>query len=164
MTRWLRPTHRRGNPDGLSGEGPVEHLKNALTILVASQELGEKDAMDATDVSAVIARIRKAVSLLEHQRVNTPLSRHPHRRSIRRSNPALAILGNPRVVDADRVLWAKIEYVRPDDPDTEDGSGKDIIRVHEFPDGVDIGWLSDGSVQLSHPSKKLKLWMDDKND
>lgn len=147
--------------DGLTGEGPVEHIKNALTILLASQELGVKDAMDAGDVSAVIARLRKAVSLLEHRRVNIPLSRRRRGRMLHRGNPALAILGNPRVVDADRVLWAKIEYVRPDDPDTEDGSGTDIIRVHEFPDGVDIGWLSDGSVQFSHPSKKLKLWMED---
>jgi hypothetical protein len=156
MAEW----HDRKAPDGLAGEGPVEHLKNAVTIIQANLELGEKDALTADDARAILARIREALRQLEHRRVNIPLSRGRGSRIVRR-NPALAILGNPRVVDADRVLWAKIEYVRPDDPDTEDGSGTDIVRVHEFPDGVDIGWLSDGSVQLSHPSKKLKLWMED---
>lgn len=156
MTQWMR------NPTGLPGEGPNEHVRNALAIIMHFP--GETDDEQGDALAAIAARLGKALDQLEHRRVNTPLSRGTRGRSIRRSNPALAILGNPRVVDADRVLWAKIEYVRPDDPDTEDGSGKDIIRVHEFPDGVDIGWLSDGSVQLSHPSKKLKLWMDDKND
>lgn len=143
--------------DGLSGEGAVEHIKNALTILMASQELGEKDAMDAADVSAVIARLRKAVGMLEHRDVNMPLSRRRRGRMIRRSNPALAILGNPRVEDATVATWAQIEYVRPDDPD-----GSKIVRVHEFPDGFEIGWLSDGSVQLSHP--KHALWTEQDDD
>lgn len=151
-------------------EGPIEHLKNALTMVIHFPLSGSGDPLEqerAEQHDALVAigrRIKTALQQLENSHVYTGLSRRGNRRMVRRRNPALAILGNPRVVDADRVLWAKIEYVRPDDPDTEDGSGTDIVRVHEFPDGVDIGWLSDGSVQLSHPSRKLKLWMDDKND
>jgi len=136
-------------------EGPVEHLKNAAAIIQANLELGEKDALVADDARAVLARIRTALKQLEDRRVNIGLSRHAKRRSVRRGNPALAILGaNPRVEDATIASWAKIEYRRPDDPD-----GKNVIRVHEFRDGFEIGWLSDGTVQLSHP--KHPLWTED---
>jgi hypothetical protein len=144
----------RDNPEHVPEEGPVEHLKNAAAIIQANLELGEKDALVAEDAKAVLARIKTALRQLEDRRVNIPLSRRRHGRSIRRSNPALAILGNPRVEDATLATWAKIEYIRPDDPD-----GERIIRVHEFKDGFEIGWLSDGSVQLSHP--KHPLWMED---
>lgn len=147
-------TQTRDNP-GVPAEGPVEHLKNAAAIIQANLELGEKDALTADDARAVLARVKAALRQLEDRRVNIPLSRGRRSRNVRRSNPALAILGaNPRVEDATIATWAKIEYTRPDDPD-----GKRIIRVHEFKDGFEIGWLSDGSVQLSHP--KHALWMED---
>lgn len=145
----------RKNP-GVPEEGPVEHLKNAAAIIQANLELGENDVLVADDARAVLARIRQALRQLEHRRVNIPLSRRRNSRNVQhRSNPALAILGaNPRVDDATIATWAKIEYMRPDDPD-----GKNIVRVHEFKDGFEIGWLSDGTVQLSHP--KHPLWMED---
>lgn len=147
-------TFRAGNP-GVPEEGPVEHLKNAAAILQANLEIGEKDALVADDARAVLARIKAALRQLEDRRVNIPLSRYGKRRSVRRGNPALAILGaNPRVEDATLATWAKIEYMRPDDPD-----GKNIIRVHEFKDGFEIVWLSDGTVQLAHP--KHPLWTED---
>jgi len=147
-------TQTRDNP-GVPSEGPVEHLKNAAAIIQANLELGEKDALTAEDAHAVLARIRTALRQLEDRRVNIPLSHRSRRGIVRRGNPALAVLGaNPRVEDATLATWAKIEYVRPDDPD-----GKRIIRVHEFKDGFEIGWLSDGSVQLSHP--KHPLWTED---
>jgi hypothetical protein len=140
---------------GVPDEGPIEHLKNAVAILQANLELGEKDALVADDVRAVLARIRTALRQLEDQRVNIALPRRGNRRSVHLRNPALAVLAaNPRVEDATLATWAKIEYRRPDDPD-----GKNVIRVHEFKDGFEIGWLSDGSVQLSHP--KHPLWMED---
>jgi hypothetical protein len=49
-------------------EGPVEHLKNALAILQAHRELGEKDALVADDARAVEARIRIALQQLEPPR------------------------------------------------------------------------------------------------
>jgi len=158
-------TQTRDTNPGVPDEGPIEHLKNAAAIIQANLELGEKDALVADDARAVLARIRKALQQLEGRRVNIPLSRRRNGRNVRhRSNPALAILGlnprvkaNPRIEDATIATWAKIEYVRPDDPD-----GKRIIRVHEFKDGFEIGWLSDGSVQLSHP--KHALWMEDGED
>ena len=139
---------------GTSDEGPVEHLKNAATILQANLALGEKDALTADDARAVLGRIKEALRQLEHRRVNIPLPSQARYGRIRRGNPALAVLGNPRVEDATIASWARIEYVRPDDPD-----GDKIIREHEFPDGFEIGWLSDGSVQLSHP--KHPLWTED---
>ena len=128
-----------------------EHIRNALAILMQRHHVRLVEA----DLLAVEARLRKALVELEDRRVNIPLSRLGNRRNVRHGNPALAILGaNPRVEDATIATWAKIEYTRPDDPD-----GKRIIRVHEFKDGFEIGWLSDGSVQLSHP--KHPLWMED---
>jgi hypothetical protein len=145
----------RNHPGRVPDEGPIEHLKNAAAIIQANLELGEKDALVADDARAVLARIRTALRQLEDRRVNIPLSRRSNRRIVRRRNPALAVLGaNPRVDDATIATWAKIEYMRPDDPD-----GKNVIRVHEFKDGFEIGWLSDGTVQLSHP--KHPLWMED---
>lgn len=142
-------------PNYVPEEGPIEHLKNAAAIIQANLELGDKDALVADDAKAVLARIRTALRQLEDQRVNIDLSRQGNRRSVHRENPALAVLGaNPRVDDATLATWAKIEYMRPDDPD-----GKNVIRVHEFKDGFEIGWLSDGTVQLSHP--KHPLWMED---
>jgi len=141
---------------GVGDEGPVEHLKNAASIIQANLELGEKDALTADDARAVLARIREALRQLEHRRVNIPLPSRSRHGIVRHSNPALAILGNPRVEDATIASWAQIEYVRPDDPD-----GDKIVRVHEFPDGFEIGWLSDGSVQLSHP--KHPLWIEDRD-
>jgi hypothetical protein len=126
-----------------------EHIRNALAILMQRHHVRLVEA----DLLAVEARLRKALAELEDQRVNIPLSRGTRHGSVRRGNPTLAILGNPRVVDADVATWAKIEYHRPDDPD-----GKNVIREHEFPDGFEIGWLSDGSVQLSHP--KHPLWVE----
>lgn len=141
---------------GVPEEGANEHIRNALAILLVHREVGE--AFTRADVDAVEARLRAALRQLEKPRVNTALPRVGHRGSVRRRNPALAILGNPardlRVEDATVATWAKIEYVRPDDPD-----GKRVVRVHEFKDGFEIGWLSDGSVQLSHP--KHPLWMED---
>lgn len=149
---------RKLNMGGVPEEGPVEHLKNAAAIIQANLELGEKDALTADDARAVLARVKTALRQLEDRRVNIPLSRGHRSRNVHRSNPALAILGaNPRVEDATIATWAKIEYMRPDDPD-----GKRIIRVHEFKDGFEIGWLSDGTVQLSHP--KHALWMEDGED
>lgn len=139
-------------------EGPTEHLRNAAAIIQAVLDIGDKDALTADDARAVLARIKRALLQLEDLRVYMGLPRKPNRRSVRRaSNPALAVLGNPRVEDATIATWAKIEYMRPDDPD-----GSDVVRVHEFKDGFEIGWLSDGSVQLRHP--KHPLWMDDEED
>lgn len=146
----------RGNP-GVPDEGPIEHLKNAAAIIQANLELGEKDALVADDARAVLARIKTALQQLEQRgHVYMGLPRRGNRRSVRRGNPALAVLGgNPRVADATLATWAKIEYMRPDDPD-----GTDVVRVHEFRDGFEIAWLDDGSVQLSHP--RHPLWTDDK--
>lgn len=135
-------------------EGPIEHLKNAAAIIQANLELGDKDALVADDAKAVLARIKTALQQLEQRgHVYMGLPRRENRRSVRRGNPALAVL-NPRVADATLATWAKIEYMRPDDPD-----GSDVVRVHEFSDGFEIAWLSDGSVQLSHP--RHPLWTDD---
>jgi len=145
----------RGNPGHVSEEGPAEHLRNALSILRYFP--GEEDLLPSQQgaVLAITRRVEKALQQLVDRRVNIPLSRRSRRGNVHQSNPALAILGaNPRVEDATVATWAKIEYTRPDDPD-----GKRIIRVHEFKDGFEIGWLSDGSVQLSHP--KHALWMED---
>jgi hypothetical protein len=148
-TRTLRNT---SVPD----EGPIEHLKNAAAIIQANLELGDKDALVADDAKAVLARIKTALQQLEqHGHVYMGLPRKGNRRSVRRGNPALAVLGNPHVADATLATWAKIEYMRPDDPD-----GSDVVRVHEFSDGFEIAWLDDGSVQLSHP--RHPLWTDDK--
>lgn len=145
---------RYGNP-GVPDEGPIEHLKNAAAIIQANLELGEKDALVADDAKAVLARIRTALRQLEDKRVDIALPNRRRRGSVRRGNPSLMVLGaNPRVDDATIATWAKIEYRRPDDPD-----GDDVIRVHEFKDGFEIGWLSDGSVQLSHP--RHRLWTED---
>lgn len=144
---------RRPN-SGVPDEGPIEHLKNAAAILQANLEIGDKDALVAEDAKAVLARIKTALQQLERGHVNIGLPRRGNRRTVRRGNPMLAVLGNPRVVDATMATWAKIEYRRPDDPD-----GKRVIRVHEFKDGFEIGWLSDGSVQLSHPGHPL--WTED---
>ncbi len=138
---------------GVPEEGPAEHLKNAAAIIQANLDIGEEDALTAGDARAVLARIKTALQILEKERVNIALPRGANRRIVRRGNPALMVLGNPRVVDAATATWAQIEYVRPDDPD-----GK-VTRVHEFPDGFEIGWLSDGSVQLSHPQHPL--WVED---
>ncbi len=137
---------RRPNA-GVPEEGPREHLRNALAILMSAEQTrymgGREYQLDIKDIAAVAARIRAALEQLEHGTTGL------------RGNPTLAILGaNPRVTDATLATWAKIEYIRPDDPD-----GKDIVRVHEFADGFEIGWLSDGSVQLSHP--KHPLWVED---
>lgn len=148
-------TGRRENPSHVPEEGPVEHLKNAAAIIQANLELGEKDALVAEDAKAVLARIKAALRQLEDKHVDMGLPRRGNRRSVRRGNPSLMVLGaNPRVDDATIATWAKIEYMRPDDPD-----GDDVIRVHEFKDGFEIGWLSDGSVQLSHP--RHRLWTED---
>lgn len=142
---------RRPNA-GVPEERPAEHLRNALAILLAHEYktphgVPMSTRLEPEDVQAVIARIRTALEQIEHG--------HGHVTTRLRGNPTLAILGaNPRVEDATRATWAKIEYIRPDDPD-----GSDIIRVHEFKDGFEIGWLSDGSVQLSHPQHAL--WVED---
>lgn len=158
-SREVRVIERMGkklNP-GVPDEGPIEHLKNAAAIIQANLELGEKDALVADDAKAVLARIKTALQQLEQRgHVYMGLPRRSNRRSVRHSNPALAVLGaNPRVADATLATWAKIEYMRPDDPD-----GSDVVRVHEFKDGFEIGWLSDGTVQLSHP--RHPLWTDDR--
>lgn len=147
---------RRQNP-GVPDEGPIEHLKNAAAIIQANLELGDKDALVADDAKAVLARIKTALRQLEERgHVYMGLPRRGNRRSVRHGNPALMVLGaNPRVADATLATWAKIEYMRPDDPD-----GGDVVRVHEFKDGFEIAWLDDGSVQLSHP--RHPLWTDDK--
>lgn len=147
---------RKRNP-GVPDEGPIEHLKNAAAIIQANLELGDKDALVADDAKAVLARIKTALRQLEERgHVYMGLSRRGNRRSVRHGNPALMVLGaNPRVADATLATWAKIEYMRPDDPD-----GSDVVRVHEFRDGFEIAWLDDGSVQLSHP--RHPLWTDDK--
>jgi len=143
-------TQTRDNA-GVPEEGAVEHLKNAAAILQANLELGEKDALVADDARAVLARIKAALRQLENKRVDIALPNRRRRGSVRRGNPSLMVLGaNPRVTDATLATWAKIEYRRPDDPD-----GEDVIRVHEFKDGFEIGWLDDGSVQLSHPRHPL---------
>ena len=143
------------NMGGVPEEGAVEHLKNAAAIIQANLELGEQDALVADDARAVLARIKAALRQLENKRVDIALPNRRRRGSVRRGNPSLMVLGaNPRVEDATIATWAKIEYRRPDDPD-----GKDVIRVHEFKDGFEIGWLDDGSVQLSHP--RHPLWTED---
>jgi hypothetical protein len=148
-------TGRRENPSYVPDEGPIEHLKNAAAIISANLQLGEKDALVADDARAVLARIKAALRQLEDKRVDMRLPNGRRSGRIRRGNPALMVLGaNPRVADATLATWAKIEYRRPDDPD-----GEDVIRVHEFKDGFEIGWLDDGSVQLSHP--RHPLWTDD---
>lgn len=150
-----RSLGRRRENAGVPDEGPIEHLKNAAAILQANLELGEKDALVADDAKAVLARIKTALRQLEDKRVDIALPNRRRRGSVRRGNPSLMVLGaNPRVDDATIATWAKIEYRRPDDPD-----GDDVIRVHEFKDGFEIGWLSDGSVQLSHP--RHRLWTED---
>ena len=139
----------RRRPNMTAEEGPVEHIKNALAILIAHRDLG--GTMERADYDSCIARLRRSVEQLDIKGY--------------RHNPTLAILGgnprrarrrlaNPTVEDATRALWAKLEYIRPDDPD-----GDDIVRVHEFKDGFEIAWLSDGSVQLQHPAHPL--WMED---
>lgn len=138
----VRAKFRRRNPQR---EPANEHIRNALAILLTARPLTD------LDVKAVIARLRKALALIE--RVNIGLPNRGRGRSVRK-NPALAVLGNPRVVDADLATWAKLEYMRPDDPD-----GRNVVRTHEFKDGFEIGWLDDGSVQLSHP--RHPLWTDD---
>jgi hypothetical protein len=150
------------NTRGVPEEGPREHIRNALASIVAERDLiamGQEPSNPAELsewLQHVQQRLEKALELMGDRLVNNPYSRGPKRRIVRRKNPALMVLGaNPRVVDATIATWAKIEYRRPDDPD-----GKNIIRVHEFKDGFEIGWLTDGSVQLSHPSHPL--WMDDK--
>lgn len=156
-SRELRSASMRSNPSHVPDEGPIEHLKNAAAIIQANLELGEKDALVADDAKAVLARIKTALQQLEQRGyVYMGLPRRGNRRSVRRGNPALMVLGNPNVEDATVATWAKIEYMRPDDPD-----GKDVVRVHEFKDGFEIGWLSDGSVQLSHP--RHPLWTDDRS-
>lgn len=139
---------------GVPEEGPSDHIRNALASLMAEAEMVRKGYGHLSPeefvklVRAVEARLQTALDQLE--RGTTRL----------RGNPTLAILGaaaNPRVEDATIATWAKIEYMRPDDPD-----GDDIIRVHEFKDGFEIGWLSDGTVQLSHP--RHALWVDDLDD
>jgi len=149
---WLPP--KRSNPSyHVAEEGPNEHLRNALAMLMHFP--GKTTDEQSDTLAAITRRVTEALDQLEHRRVNIPLSRRRNHRSVRLKNPALAVLGaNPRVEDATLATWAKIEYIRPDDPD-----GKRIIRVHEFKDGFEIGWLSDGSVQLSHP--KHPLWMED---
>ncbi len=148
---------------GVPEEGPQEHIRNALASIVAERDLLKGThhgyTFDPEELyiwlGQVEARLRTALQQLEDRRVNIGLSRSPKQRSVRHGNPALAILGaNPRVEDATIASWAKIEYRRPDDPD-----GRNVIRVHEFKDGFEIGWLSDGTVQLSHP--KHPLWTED---
>ena len=157
---WLPP---KGNPprEFVPDEGPAEHIRNALQILTLAEEVQgyHQDAVfERDDLIAIKQRLEKALAQVEDLRVYMGLPRKANRRSVRRaSNPALAVLGNPRVEDATIATWAKIEYMRPDDPD-----GSDVVRVHEFKDGFEIGWLSDGSVQLRHP--KHPLWMDDEED
>ena len=150
---WVPPTRKKNPLQYVPEEGPAEHLRNALSMLMHFP--GETTDDQSDTLAAITRRVTEALDQLEHRRVNIPLSRRSNRRIVRRRNPALAVLGaNPRVDDATIATWAKIEYMRPDDPD-----GKNIVRVHEFKDGFEIGWLSDGTVQLSHP--KHPLWMED---
>lgn len=163
-------TKKRGNPAGTPDEGPEEHLRNARALEYAVREplkraygsLISRDKGNAQYVAealealqALDARVRTALEQLVDKRVDMRLPNSRRRGSVRRGNPSLMVLGaNPRVTDAALATWAKIEYTRPDDPD-----GKDVIRVHEFKDGFEIGWLDDGSVQLSHP--RHPLWTED---
>jgi hypothetical protein len=144
MTRWRDYSPRKRKPNaGVPEEGPAEHLRNALSMLRYFP--GEEDLLPS----------QQGALLAINKRIETALKQLEGGTTRLRSNPTLAILGmNPRVEDATVATWAKIEYIRPDDPD-----GKRIIRVHEFKDGFEIGWLSDGSVQLSHP--KHPLWVED---
>lgn len=136
-------TQTRDNPR----EPANEHIRNALTIL-AARRMGA--TLDEADLKAVEARLRRALAQLE--RVDIALPNRRRSGIVRRGNPLLGVLGNPR--DVVRAPWGKIEYRRPDDPD-----GEDIIREHEFTDGFEIHWLKDGSVQLSHP--RHPLWVED---
>ena len=132
---------------GIAAEGPAEHIRNAMAMLATHRHFLPTDDDTYELIVSVEARLRRALEQLE--RGTTRL----------RSNPTLAILGaNPRVEDATVATWAKIEYVRTDDPDKEDD--EEVVRVHEFPDGFEIAWLTDGSVQLSHPKHK-PLWVEE---
>jgi hypothetical protein len=107
---------------------------------------------ETASVIAAIRRLQAALDQLEH--VDIGLRHQRNRHTVRRQNPLLGVLGNPQ--DLTRATWAKIEYMRPDDPD-DDGNG--VIREHEFRDGFEIKWLKGGSVQLSHP--RHPLWTED---
>ena len=131
-----------------------DHIRNAMALLMTTQPYTEDgEPLTKLDVQMILTRLRKALNEIE--RVDIALSNRRRSGNVRRGNPSLMVLGaNPRVEDATLASWAKIEYIRPDDPD-----GDDVIRVHEFRDGFEIGWLSDGSVQLSHP--RHRLWTED---
>jgi len=143
---------KRVNPE--HREPAKDHIRNAMALLMTTQPYTQDgEPLTVLDVRMILDRLRKALNEIE--RVDIRLHNGRGRGSVRRGNPSLMVLGaNPRVTDATLATWAKIEYTRPDDPD-----GKDVIRVHEFKDGFEIGWLDDGSVQLSHP--RHPLWTED---
>jgi hypothetical protein len=144
---------KRANPTE-HREPAKDHIRNAMALLMTTQPYTQDgEPLTALDVRMILDRLRKALNEIE--RVDIRLHNGRRGGSVRRGNPSLMVLGaNPRVTDATLATWAKIEYTRPDDPD-----GKDVIRVHEFKDGFEIGWLDDGSVQLSHP--RHPLWTED---
>jgi len=65
----------------------------------------------------------------------------------RRRNPSLLVIGNPRGKVLGRVT--RIEYVH-----AEDGQH----YFHDFGGGVQVRAMPDGSLRMSHPSKRL--WED----
>lgn len=139
----------RNVPDySAESEGPAEHIRNALTILIHSPKYeGEKRySMDLSDLSAIKQRLELALHQIESGVVIPGVAGAPRKGYHRRNNPVLAVLGNPlahKPVGSLRATWGQLEYIRPDDPD-----GKNIVRVHEFKDGFYATGLDDGSVHL----------------
>lgn len=137
---------RRRNP--VEGEGPAEHIRNALTMLLHGHHVssGDRWEYDREVVTAIKQRLELALHQVESGVVIPGVAGMPRKGYHREGNPALAILGNPLVrkpVGTIKATWASMEYIRPDDPD-----GKKIVRVHEFKDGLYMTGLDDGSVHL----------------
>ena len=59
---------RRGRASRpLSGERPVEHVRNALQLLREVAMVGELSTGPSEDLGAAVERLHRAVALLEHQ-------------------------------------------------------------------------------------------------
>lgn len=148
----VRRNPREFGPDDYILDGEIvtplsetQELAFVITILhdALRRNLSGGARYDVTKAIEVLSRLK--------EQALRGLHRNPARR---RQNPPLVLMGvnPPDKAKVIRANWGRIEYCRPDDPE-----GKNVARVHDFPDGFIAHGLADGTVLLRHP-KGRRLW------